>query len=631
MNICPYYGMLSTMSIAHAWQVTPLRFRALALLLLCLPMFSLHSYAQDNVTPLALDVAESGQIDATTPSITYAFASEAGGIRIDINAPDGLVPVYQLTDSLGSLITENPNLNREASLQEDIALTKTDLYLLTIQGASNTTGTFTLTVGTNAIAPTLTCQQISEQSMEVIDLICRDTGRNEVCYGNLEIDVDTRNNTPVDFDAQGDIVPLALVDSLTLSPLNEATGEWGVALMQVQADLPDTVPGQNVAVLIFGDVQVRDAVATGSNMQSFYFTPGVGRSQCGEAPADGILIRTPEGVAQVSMRVNEVDITLGSTAFLSVTPNETLDVVMLEGFAQVTARDGVQLVRDGQKVSVPVNEEGLPVDVPQFPEPVDLETYQTLPTTGLIESAPQPSQPIVTLEPPLPTTPIIPTTTPDPSLQRPELPATGNCVLRTFEATEVNVRDNPNLDSNVVTFILPTRLYSVTAMSADGDWYRLADPFGWVAGFVTERGGNCGNLMVIAPTATPTPLPLATSTPLPDFEIDPLYVDVDYDGGIVTYSGTINTRTMDDEDTLIYTFINVPMPPFMKQFDVSITCSGTGMVSYDYDGSIGTCSTTSANFTQLGDFEMNNSGSITIYASGEGGVMATWTITLRFN
>jgi hypothetical protein len=151
--------MLSTMSIAHAWQVTPLRFRALALLLFCLPMFSLHSYAQDNVTPLALDVAESGQIDATTPSITYAFASEAGGIRIDINAPDGLVPVYQLTDSLGSLITENPNLNREASLQEDIALTKTDLYLLTIQGASNTTGTFTLTVGTNAIAPTLTCQQ----------------------------------------------------------------------------------------------------------------------------------------------------------------------------------------------------------------------------------------------------------------------------------------------------------------------------------------------------------------------------------------------------------------------------------------------------------------------------------------
>jgi hypothetical protein len=130
--------------------------------------------------------------------------------------------------------------------------------------------------------------------MEVIDLICRDTGRNEVCYGNLEIDVDTRNNTPVDFDAQGDIVPLALVDSLTLSPLNEATGEWGVALMQVQADLPDTVPGQNVAVLIFGDVQVRDAVATGSNMQSFYFTPGVGRSQCGEAPADGILIRTPK-------------------------------------------------------------------------------------------------------------------------------------------------------------------------------------------------------------------------------------------------------------------------------------------------------------------------------------------------
>jgi len=41
--------------------------------------------------------------------------------------------------------------------------------------------------------------------------------------------------------------------------LNETTGEWGIALLRVQANLPDTAPGQNVTVLMFGDAEIIDA------------------------------------------------------------------------------------------------------------------------------------------------------------------------------------------------------------------------------------------------------------------------------------------------------------------------------------------------------------------------------------
>ena len=36
-----------------------------------------------------------------------------------------------------------------------------------------------------------------------------------------------------------------------------------------------------------------------------------------EAPQDGILIQTPKGVGQINMRANDVDIQLGSTAYLA--------------------------------------------------------------------------------------------------------------------------------------------------------------------------------------------------------------------------------------------------------------------------------------------------------------------------
>ncbi|MEL6526993.1 MAG: SH3 domain-containing protein, partial [Chloroflexota bacterium] len=42
---------------------------------------------------------------------------------------------------------------------------------------------------------------------------------------------------------------------------NRDTGEWGVALMNVQADLPNSLPGQNVTFFLLGDTEVENAIS----------------------------------------------------------------------------------------------------------------------------------------------------------------------------------------------------------------------------------------------------------------------------------------------------------------------------------------------------------------------------------
>ena len=66
-------------------------------------------------------------------------------------------------------------------------------------------------------------------------------------------------------------------------------------------------------------------------MQAFYFSTGVTQTNCEQAPQDGILIQTPEGVGQISLRANDVDIQLGSTAFLQAQPNANMTVSVVEG------------------------------------------------------------------------------------------------------------------------------------------------------------------------------------------------------------------------------------------------------------------------------------------------------------
>jgi hypothetical protein len=103
------------------------------------------------------------------------------------------------------------------------------------------------------------CTQLTTLALETVDQLCQAIGRNQACYGNLMVNAEPRVSTEtLTFDKAGDIASLTSIRSLTLSGLDVVKQEWGVALMRLQANLPDTLPGQNVTFLLFGDVKLED-------------------------------------------------------------------------------------------------------------------------------------------------------------------------------------------------------------------------------------------------------------------------------------------------------------------------------------------------------------------------------------
>ncbi len=114
------------------------------------------------------------------------------------------------------------------------------------------------------------CPAIVETALQTTLQVCDGTGRNEACYGHVAMSAEPQPDaTNFDFAVSGDIVSAAAIRTLRTSPLDTTAGTWGVALFRLQADLPDTLPGQNVTILMFGDSEISnaaDSVATQSTV-----------------------------------------------------------------------------------------------------------------------------------------------------------------------------------------------------------------------------------------------------------------------------------------------------------------------------------------------------------------------------
>src|ERR1041385_8332754 len=95
----------------------------------------------------------------------------------------------------------------------------------------------------------LTCNQVLPLAQKSVSGKCNGLDVNQVCYANKTISVaypDQGNVNPVAFAQAGDIAPLSTFKSITTSPLNLETGEWGLAVVKVQATVPGATAGQAV-------------------------------------------------------------------------------------------------------------------------------------------------------------------------------------------------------------------------------------------------------------------------------------------------------------------------------------------------------------------------------------------------
>jgi hypothetical protein len=130
-------------------------------------------------------------------------------------------------------------------------------------------------------------------------------------------------------------------------------------------------------MLLFGDVEYRNSVE--EPFQAFYFRTGIGDAPCAEAPNSGILIQTPEGTGQIALTLNEVNIQLGSTAFLQAVPGEEMRLNLVNGLAVVKAFGVEQQALGGMRIRIPLDENLAASGPPHLPERCDDSDLQGIP------------------------------------------------------------------------------------------------------------------------------------------------------------------------------------------------------------------------------------------------------------
>jgi hypothetical protein len=337
------------------------------------------------------------------------------------------------------------------------------------------------------------CPEVVQEALTTTGELCEEAGRDQACYGHISVQATPQPGVNrLVFNKAGDTVNVQDVQALRLSAMNVDSTVWGIALMRVKASLPNTSARQNITLLLFGDVQVENAMSTSKRaevtvtatrnvnvrqnpsldarvvdalvpaqtvtatgrladsswvrvelpdsggtgwvsapllgspsvidaldvveassqyygpMQAFYFRSGMNDAACPEAPDSGLLVQTPEGVAKVTLLINEVDIQLGSTVYFQAQPSDEMVVRVVEGSARIDAFDQTSTALAGMQITVPVDENLAPAGPPSLPTPYDMASVQALPLS-LLERT-------VTIHPPA---------TPEEIAQATQVPAEG--------------------------------------------------------------------------------------------------------------------------------------------------------------------------------------------------------------
>ncbi len=156
-------------------------------------------------------------------------------------------------------------------------------------------------------------EQLVRRALSELDTNCANLAANSACYGFAEVSATFSELTPgAALDEPGDRALLTGLLSLRTSPINLNTGTWGVAVMNVQANVPAGLTGESAVFLLLGDVEVTNAVSpegalvpltvvpvTLTSVTNVLRTPGAGGQVLGSLPAGTVLQAdgiSPDGV-----------------------------------------------------------------------------------------------------------------------------------------------------------------------------------------------------------------------------------------------------------------------------------------------------------------------------------------------
>ncbi len=107
------------------------------------------------------------------------------------------------------------------------------------------------------------CSAFVQRALDALADNCSGLGRNSACYGFNRVDAIFTSEMPLGFFSEpSDLAELRDLQTISTTPLRVSAEEWGIAVLNVQTDLPDALPGQAVKYLLFGDVELEDSAET---------------------------------------------------------------------------------------------------------------------------------------------------------------------------------------------------------------------------------------------------------------------------------------------------------------------------------------------------------------------------------
>ena len=215
------------------------------------------------------------------------------------------------------------------------------------------------------------CQVLIDKAIQASGDYCGNTESNKACYGNTTIKADLVPASTQRFSERGDIVAVKELSRLTASPLNLDNSEWGIAVFKLIANLPRSLPGETVTMVVFGNATLDNTSGDSENLESFYFSSELGQIICEKVPFDGLMITSPDG-SGIRFHINGAELTLMGSASIKAIKNGQMEVSVYKGSARVVSNGQEQYVGAGNKSSVQLGGENgsQSISAPSEPEPL---------------------------------------------------------------------------------------------------------------------------------------------------------------------------------------------------------------------------------------------------------------------
>ena len=195
------------------------------------------------------------------------------------------------------------------------------------------------------------CQALIDRTIQASESFCDDTTTNTACYGNNTLRAELDPNANRRFSERGDRIPVDELRRLSASPLNLDNNEWGIAVFNVIANLPRSLPGETVTMVVFGNATLDNQSGQGGGLESFYFSSELGQIVCEKIPFDGLMVTSPDG-SGVRFAINGSELTLMGNANIKAVRNGEMEVSLYKGSARIVSNGEEQYFGAGQQVSI---------------------------------------------------------------------------------------------------------------------------------------------------------------------------------------------------------------------------------------------------------------------------------------